>query len=603
MRVQCNASIGAGYKLLSLQNMNLNSVMTRLVRVPACNRFALLQWMRLGVLACRSGVFAPLLVLAMPVEASISSSSVLVAQSGGITAPLNIVGDTVSGVAICPSTSSSGCDFSTTDTRVRTHDIVEYSLSFNNLGTDSNTIVQADAPLGMVWDSLPGFCLAGSTVNNNFRPVAGGNAGVSVVSHLSCRLGTLLNQAQTLPIRALVLGIPNGTLLQPSFQIQSTESGTVTVAPPSAVTVTAAPRFDLAKLFTGSPSLVTRTDIFGNTVTGYQMNYWLRIAVDSTTGTIIGGAASTQGIVGAAPLDNVTLNITDLVNNTTVFPTGTALITGTCNTSFNGNYTGSPSALFNGANTTTIASSVATVSQTFACSQAAPGANIQITWSGINTGLNHIPIQAPNGVAIPGGLAYAALSPPINVIVPLASIPLGTVFTTRNCVTGFDPNGGTDAGVPISNFLANTEPGFAGAGNNCVNASAPNIPSGNVGKYLGRDVYADAQSVFVGTASSRSAGDGLVVDGATYSAQITLFNGGATDLNNTAVCDVWDNRKNRPKLVATGVAAGTYGTYRGVANASNAVLEFNSGYLTEPVPEVWTPKKVMAGWFAQHIRS
>jgi hypothetical protein len=397
-----------------------------------------------------------------------NTAAVTVSKSGGIIAPLNVIGDTVSGKLICPANPSAGCDFSNSDALVRTHDMMEYALSFNNIGSDTNIVVNATAPLGMVWDNLPAFCLAGSTVNNNPLPVAGGNAGVSVVSQMSCRLANMNNQAQSLPFRARVLGIPNATVLTPSFNIASTETPALVRQPP-AVTVSAAPRFDVQIGINGTVVYGTYTDTQGNPIVGFSYGFYLRLVVDSTTGTTIGGAASTLGHVGAAPLDSTTLSTTGLLSDPANYPPGTALRSGSCPASGLAVYTGQPNSQFDGTNATAIARSVLTGSTMgFTCTQAGgPGTDIAFTWSNLNTTLNHIPTQSGQGVAIPAGLAYAATSRQFQIVVPISQIPFNANVLVKSCVSGFDPNGTGADSVPVSNFLADTEPGNGGTGNNC----------------------------------------------------------------------------------------------------------------------------------------
>lgn len=91
-----------------------------------------------------------------------------------------MVRDTGSGVAICRTTTSSGCDLR----------------------------LELDASFGLVWSNIPGYSITGSTLNNDPKAVAGGNAAVSVVLSLVCKLGTLNSASASYPILAQVLCAP-----------------------------------------------------------------------------------------------------------------------------------------------------------------------------------------------------------------------------------------------------------------------------------------------------------------------------------------------------------------------------------------------------------
>jgi hypothetical protein len=460
--------------------------------------------------------------------ATINVFSVTQNQSGGITAPLNAIGDTVTGVAICPANPTPGCDFSLSDAIVRTHDIVEYGINFNNVGTDNAVEITLNAPIGMVWDILPStFCGSGSTINNN--PSAPAGAGVTTPSVIVCKLiGAQTNASQSLPFRARVLGVPHGTTLAPTAMIKSTETPALPLATGPTNTVTAGPRFNLVK--TGGNSLPLKkivTDINGNSVDGFLIGYSVAILVDGTSGTVMGGAASTAARVGAAPLIGP-LTLTDLIST---LPANSALVSCTTD-SLNA---GLPFSTYVAGDVRTVQNSGA-----FSCAQTAAGNNASITWSGVNTDLNWVPTKARNGTNLPAGAYYAATAA-INLVVPIASIPLGTTVAVKNCLSGFDPSGAVVSGPPNSNYFANDEPGFTGTLDNCIQNFVSNTPNGNFVKRLRAGPYTSA---LAGNATALGSGDGNVTPGTEFVENMRLQNLGATLLSNNQICSVWDAANN-----------------------------------------------------------
>jgi uncharacterized repeat protein (TIGR01451 family) len=499
--------------------------------------------------------------------ATLSTFSITQSQSGGLTAPLNVVGDTVAGVGICPANPTPGCDFSLSDALVRTHDIVEYLYSVNNSGTDTNMVITANAPLGMVWDNLPAFCGVGSTVNNN--PVPTGD-GVSTPSVLTCRIvGAQTNQSLSLPFRARVLGVPNATNLTPTGRVVSTESAAGLTGTGPTNVVTAAPRFDLQKTEFLPGVFGNHTDVNGNVIRGYKVTSSLSVLVDGSTGTVIGGVPSTAGRVGAAPLDG-TFTFTDLMSG---LPAGSALIS--CVAPQPNTVLPVPTYSVGGA-----AKSVAS-SGTLACSQSAPGANASMTWSGVNTTMNHVPTLADSGSALPGGASYVAVAT-VTHVVPIASIPIGTVVAAKNCVNAFSPTGGTSGGAPISNYVSNQEPGFAGTGKNCATVNLSNVAQAGSQKLNVNSVADNGNFLFSGSLTPWD-GSNLVTPDRVYASDFQYRNDGAVDFTNPKLCDVWDARKQQMQPIA---GAGTFGGgYVKRIDGSITGVEFSSTYVTPGFPD------------------
>jgi uncharacterized repeat protein (TIGR01451 family) len=500
------------------------------------------------------------LLLPLAAQATIASFTGTLNSSGGITQPVDAVGATVGGVNVCPANPSPGCDFSTTDNIVRTHDIVEYNLNYNNSGTDSNVVVTLAAPIGAVWDSLPGFCGAGSSISNNPAPVTGGNSGVTVASTITCNLGNKTNQSESLPFRMRTLGVFNETALTPTATITSTQTPTINATLPTSV-VTAAPRLDLRK--TGgqaTPVFGTFTDVNGNSIQGVEIQYALSLVVPDS------------GRVGSSPLDTGALNLNEILST---LPAGSA-ITGCSATTANN--TQQPGPTYGNPSRTVLNSGTLTCTQ-----PGGPGTNGSLNWSGINTTLNSIPAQTVSGTALPGGIAYAAVAT-VSIVVPTASLPLNQVTPINNCVSGLDPTGGTNGGTPVSNFLNNNEPGFAGTGNNCWVRNVTNTPQGSFSKALSQNPYVAPGIDPVGTATAIWGGDGLVTPESTFGTQLLFTNSGSSTLNNVVMCDVFDNRKQRITPIVGGSSAGQYAVVTGAITTYSPVIEYNSGYATAGFP-------------------
>ena len=160
-------------------------------------------------------------------------------QSGGIVGPLNSVGDD-----FCPTSTSPGCDVSSTDNRVRTHDAVSYNVSLQVDPPGDDVFVRLQFKAGLIASDLPGAC-------DPFTSTITGDGTTVSPSEIYCDLGFKTSWASTLEFFATVDGkIANGTVTG----LQSAEiGGTASTATPANLlalndqVVTASPRINLRK--------------------------------------------------------------------------------------------------------------------------------------------------------------------------------------------------------------------------------------------------------------------------------------------------------------------------------------------------------------------
>lgn len=144
-----------------------------------------------------------------------------------------------------------GNDISDTDAVVRTHDFVDFRVTYSTDGGDTNARLVLALPTGDIapevgnpiatWEFVPPFCTAGSSISADGQTI-------------TCELGNVTNpQSQAIDFRARVLGsAPNGTSIPmdgtrgSSIIFESDDQPTITPAvPPTTALVSAAPRWEL----------------------------------------------------------------------------------------------------------------------------------------------------------------------------------------------------------------------------------------------------------------------------------------------------------------------------------------------------------------------
>ena len=89
-------------------------------------------------------------------QAAALQFSVTQTHTGGLVGALNNVGDDY-----CPAATSPGCDFSSSDTIVRTNDDIEFQFNVSVGPTaDGPVILNAELDPGLLWPILPSSCNA-----------------------------------------------------------------------------------------------------------------------------------------------------------------------------------------------------------------------------------------------------------------------------------------------------------------------------------------------------------------------------------------------------------------------------------------------------------
>ena len=406
---------------------------------------------------------------------------ITVAQDG--LATLNTTADTLNGQAVCPTSSTAGCDFSQTNNIVRTNDSVVYSYNYNVNGASEDVTITATAPLGTVWNVLPAFCNAGSSLN-------AGN-GTTSQSVITCKRGIQsAGTSESLPFTLTVLGSTNNaTALVASGTVVGPSSTTAAANAPN-VTVTAAPHYNLRKAYS-SYSAFTQSG-----VPGYRIDYraYMEVYDDSVP-------AAYNPRYGSEALSSP-ITFTDVVSQ--ISPN--ALFISCAKIS---DPTGS-----NGGNGGSVA-----------CSQAAAGQNISVTVTGADTTLRQYATPPSDGRFLTGTYQIYVFIPGTDV----TNAP-GSSLSTINTLTGFDPNSASGQ----SNFGSSTE---STTDNSASKAFTP--LTGNFGKSYVKD-YNNGNVSLVGTLVGS---DRFVAPGEIFASQVSLNNNTGAALNNIVLCDVMDNSK------------------------------------------------------------
>jgi uncharacterized repeat protein (TIGR01451 family) len=450
--------------------------------------------------------------------------------------PINTTSDQINTNVICTSLSNAGCDNSTFNTnnpggtsatngRVRTNDYIRYKFNYSvNSSTPSySTTPQftTQLPAGIIWTTLPGQCL--NPVANTNSPSATQSAFSTDKTKLTCYLGP-----QAAPISsaftadALVGGnVANATSVNPTSTLACTNCIATVTDPPTAVAVTALPRWNLRKIISTN----------GASGANYLVTYSYIIGVDTDTGTnsLPVGLSPT---VGNEALAN-TITFTDDFTSTPAVNYALS----TCTTQ---NFASYPFSYYNATHPTR--SVVNSGTPTCAQSDGA-GTPITVTITGADTSLSNIPSANQGGGGWPATRRTAIVNP-VTLAVPLASIPAGGLPTT-NTFTTFDPvsiSGQSNFGAATENIVDNS-----------VNSNIPGY-QGYFEKSYTKNPGDNPYVVFAGTTLSRWSGTGYVAPNEIFTSVERLFNQGAFALSNVAVCDIWDNSKSQLVDITPGVA-------------------------------------------------
>ena len=503
------------------------------------------------------------LIWHQPAYAAILSISVSTESSGGIAGNLNTVGD-----AYCPTSTTPGCDVSSTDNRIRTHDIIRYqaNVSVGPAGDDITlTIVMKT---GLVIDQIPGAC-------DPFLSSLSGDGSIGSPATLVCDLGAQASASFFVPIDARVRGtIMNGTQLGvDSAVINGPNSTAVTAANIADMTVTATPRIDLVKRL-HSNTTGTRNGELGVNIS-YQA--WVGLLDNTGTDPLLGNELVTSDITWVEDLSDISPNAyvyqCTTLSTSVVFPYPTI------------NPVDVDASVTNAGNLT--------------CDNTGETAtgSVNVTISGADLSFEHIPDFVQNGSTVTSrapDLRVAAYGV-IRVFVPLTDITAaGSTLDTLNRyhslnVTSisnqqnFNGDNEDESNNTHALTLTNRDPSFSHT-QRCYHTNLPAPPW-----------CFGAWTLPATNASSVTAGDGLIEPEQTFVTYTFYRNRSFFTDNFAEVCSVFDDRFYEPvKYNATDSSRchGTCGTL-----GTDHVIEYGTGYVDSSfrdaaiVPEAAIPNE------------
>lgn len=382
---------------------------------------------------------------------------------------------------------------------VRTNDSVVYGITVGTTtGGASGGEIVASAPDGLTWSTLPGECLAGSSVSGDT---------------LRCLLAPLSSGVRTLSIVASVdRDVHSGSSLKPSFELHAPDRAPVTASVPD-VRVSAAPRFNVSM----NRTVTSLTDATGpdGTTPGFRIVYPLQIDWQSLVAGE--GLLGYEGLSGDISLvDDVSAMYGGKPSPAVLLATDTDAACGV-NT---GQIPGAPGGVGGGERNVVD-------SGTITCSQTAPGEPVNITVSGADTSLSSIPSRNVNGGQIAGGVSPYVVSAYVSLWVPTP--PVSDSLMTRNTYREL-------AATSVSgqtNYPGGSEPlDDNSAVRNILDSAGV---SGSLRYYGWNDE--DATTFLM----SGKYDEPYVTPAQTLISQTSLANRGTSSWAGSAVCSVFDN--------------------------------------------------------------
>ena len=399
-----------------------------------------------------------------------------------------------------------GADAGASNGIVRTFDAITYRVTVSaNGGSVTNERFTVTAPDGTTWAGMPNTCeVDGSAI---------------VGPELTCNVGTVgEGQVLATPVVLTIDSRAGGG----TVAITGTVTGDGVAEPAGpvtsvATTVSAAPRFDLAKSVANS---TFHPGVVGPDGTeGTVLQYPVTVAWEP----VVPG----QGLLGYERSsgtftfqDDVSRMFGDLPSPAVLFGhDGRAA----CGLNDGRTFPVLPGG--SGGRSTTVLHS-----GRFECTQSAPGQPVEVTITGTDTDITPsrgIPSQSATGQPIQGGVKPYVISGYISIWVP--ALDAGQSLIATNTFTPLQTTGISGS----SNFPGSTEP----LANNSVDRNLSFFVPGGGFKHLGQ-TRADG-STAVGSAKS---GDPYVTPGTRLRSQVNLANRGVSDYVGAITCDVYDNR-------------------------------------------------------------
>ena len=187
-------------------------------------------------------------------QAATLQFSVTQTHTGGLVGALNNMNDDY-----CPTATSPGCDFSSSDTIVRTNDDIEFQFNVSvGPAGDGPVILTAQLDPGLLWPILPSSC-------NAFTSSITGDGTAADPSVLNCDLGTRAAWASRFNVAARAMGDnPDGTaagLASGSLDAPNSTRVDLVSIPPD-VTITASPRMNLKKQYRTEGPVTVNDEVF-----------------------------------------------------------------------------------------------------------------------------------------------------------------------------------------------------------------------------------------------------------------------------------------------------------------------------------------------------
>lgn len=472
-------------------------------------------------------------------------------QSGGIVGPLNSVGDD-----FCPSSTTPGCDVSSTDNRVRTQDAVSYSVSLQVDPPGDDVFVRLQFKPGLIASDLPGAC-------DPFTSTITGDGSTSLPSEVYCDLGFRTAWATTLTFFANVNGtLSNGTQTGLGLAEIGGDASTTTSADLSAIsdqTVTATPRINLKK---ESAWYTSKTR---NGVSGVDLRYRFYVGLweNDRNGNTADDPDPRLGH------ENVTGAISFTEDMTAVSPNAYLVAcSGSTSQAF-------PYAIYDPLYPHRSVTNAGTPS----CSNTGPSATGTqiVTLSGADLSLEHYPTQNRNGSAIPADYKYASYGL-VTVFVPLSdindqggSLVATNSFTNLNVTSISGQSNFNGAGEDITdNIVSQTLQNQGGSFSQTYRCFFPGTsPPSWCNNY-----WASAPT----NSSTVGAGNGVVEPEQTFVSYTYYRNRSFIGDTEADVCTIIDSRYSKPVLASSGTptrCAGQCGTL-----GTDYVIEYGNNYVS-----------------------
>lgn len=471
-------------------------------------------------------------------------------QSGGIVGPLNSVGDD-----LCPSAVTPGCDISSSDNRVRTHDAVSYDVSVQVDPPGDEVFIRLQFQPGLIAADLPGAC-------DPFTSSITGVGTVASPSEVYCDLGFRSSWASTLTFFATVNGkLANGTVTGLGLaEIGGAASSTTpaSLASLSDQIVTASPRINLRKQ-TAWYVAKTRGGVSG---VDMRYRYWVGLWDNDRNGNTADDPDPRLGH------EDVTSPISFTEDMSAVSPNAYLV---KCATSSSAAFP------YNTYDSLYPHRSVTQAGTPFCANTGPMATGLQtVTLSGADLSLEHFPTQTRNGNALPAAYKFASVGI-ITVFIPYSdisdaggSLVSTNSFTNLNLTSISGQSNFNGAGEDLTdNIVSQTLQNRGGSFSESYRCFFP----GTTPPAWCNSYWASPPT----NASTVSAGNGVVEPEQTFVSYTYYRNLSFIGDTQADVCSVIDSRYVKPVPASTGsptYCAGQCGTL-----GTDYVIEYGSNYI------------------------